>query len=140
MNIAYYKNKKYRFGAEYNGLHNLCSLEVDKNFIPLFIIKGIEKKDIEYAYRAVKWIKAKDCTALFERFKDGKVILNVRPSEDVNVLQAKQVDRGVYHAEISIDQIQRIWEEREPYLDFPFPEGLDKEVDLIIDDIKTHAS
>jgi hypothetical protein len=26
------------------------------------------------------------------------------------------------------------------YHDFPFPEGLDKEVDLIIDDIKTHAS
>ncbi len=135
IDIAIYNNQAYSFGADRDGKYDLCSLELDKNYHPINILKGIEKVNISGAYRATRWVKAKGCSAIFESKHDGKVILNVRPSEDVNVLKAKEVDRGVYEAQIEFSEIEKVWEERKPYLDFPFPEGYERLIELTVDDL-----
>ncbi|MFO0358661.1 MAG: hypothetical protein ACK50A_17025 [Sphingobacteriaceae bacterium] len=132
--IAIYRNKEYSFGAERNGKYDLCSLELDNNFYPIKILEGIDKKQITGAYRAIRWVKVRDCIALFEGKCNGKVILNVKPSLDVDILNAKEIDRGVFEARVDISEIERIWEERKPYLDFPFPENFDKEIEISLDD------
>jgi hypothetical protein len=137
VTIALYLYEYYRLGSKDN-LYNLYSLELDNNFYPIKIIKGVEKKEITGAYRAWTCIRARGCDAVYKGKHNGKIVLDVRPSEDVTVLEAKQVDRGVYEAEVEITEIERIWEERKPYLDFPFPEGVSTEIELNLDDLKSY--
>lgn len=67
--------------------------------------------------------------------KDDIVYLDVRPSEDVNILNAKEVDRGVFHAQVNKEEIKKMWEERLPVNNFPFPNDLEKIVILNLNDL-----
>jgi hypothetical protein len=118
-NITIHKGKKY-------------SLELDENAANLFSynleiypsIRGISIHEIDCAYKVKIWVKIRGCEALYNGMVNGFVLLDVRPSKDVEILEAKQVDRNVYHACLPISEIESMWEERIPFLDFPFPAGL----------------
>ena len=69
------------------------------------------------------------------RKKNGFVCLDVRPSSDVETLNAREVDRGIYHADLPIKEIEEIWEERLPYLDFPFLNNTTRKIVLNISDL-----
>jgi hypothetical protein len=60
------------------------------------------------------------------------VILGVRPSIDVEILEAKEVERGVFESKLPKSEITSMWEERVQLGDFPFPDNLEKikELDL----------
>jgi hypothetical protein len=134
-NIAYYNNVAYSFGKEDQEVYNLCSLELNKDFTPIKIVKGVKKQDIKGAYKSKTWVKVKGCTTLYERKKGDLITLGVRPSEDIDVLGAKEVDRGVWEVVVDRREIESVWEEREPYLDFPFPEDIDRVVPLNVEDL-----
>ena len=68
--------------------------------------------------------------------QEGKMILNVFPSEDINILGAVEVERGMYDVELPLEEVERVWEERMPYLDFKYPEGLPTVADLDVSDLK----
>ena len=89
-------------------------------------IKGINIKELDCVYRARTWVRIRGCEALYNGILDGYVLLDVRPSNDVEILEAKQVDRGIYHARLPVSEIESICEERMPFLDFPFPNGLNE--------------
>ena len=96
---------------------------------------GIDKSSLKNAYTKRVWVRVRNCSALYLGVSEGNILLDVRPSKDVEILGAKEVDRGVYHAEIPIIEVEKIWEERSQYLDFPFPENLEKNVELNIEDL-----
>jgi hypothetical protein len=120
MNITIYQEKKYRIGYDENDNCNLYSLN-NELYPNLF---GIKQSQLKNAYHTRIWVCIRGCEALYNGVIDGLVKLDVRPSIDVEILEANEVDRGVYHAQLPVSEIESMWEERMPYLDFPFPEGL----------------
>lgn len=117
--ITIFEGLKYSIGFKDENV-NLYSL--NENKYPNILNK--RRSDLTNAYQTKVWVKIRNCEALYNGISEGYVQLDVRPSIDVEILEAKEVDRGVYHARLSISEIESIWEERLPYLDFPFPEGL----------------
>jgi hypothetical protein len=111
------KKVEYRLLSFYDKLVIVCDFDGINSF-------EFEKNQIEGIYRTRNWIKIRGCEALYKGISEGYVQLDVRPSIDVEILEAKEVDRGVYHAQLPVSEIESMWEERMPYLDFPFPEGL----------------
>jgi hypothetical protein len=130
-NIVIYQNKKFDLRARENGIYGIFSFDT-----PTDLFKEIFKSEIKEAYRAQTWVKIRGCNAIFENLDKGQVELNVRPSNDVNILGAKEIDRGIYWAKLPIEEVELVWEERKPYLDFPFPEGYEKNLELDISDLK----
>lgn len=130
-NSAIYKGNKYYIEV-FETKADLYSINVAQ--YPN--IKGINIKELDCVYRARTWVRIRGCEALYNGILDGYVLLDVRPSKDVEILEAKQVDRDIYHARLPVSEIESIWEERMPFLDFPFPEGLEKEVELNINDFE----
>lgn len=96
---------------------------------------NLDKTALKNAYQVRIWIRVRGCEALYLGVENGLIKLDVRPSKDVETLGAKEVDRGIYYAEVPVSEVERIWEERMPYLDFPFPEGLEKEKELDLKDL-----
>ena len=92
----------------------------------------VQSKDIEMIFKTRIWVEIRGCEAIWEGFDGAYVKLNVRPSNDVNILEAKEVERGVYMAKLPKIEITRMWEERYELGDFPFPENLERiqEIDL----------
>ena len=130
MTIAYYLKNTYFLGSGQTGF-NLYSMIDNQRII------GLKSSEIDWAYDSRLWVQARGCNALFEGFtEEGKMRLNVRPSADVDILGAVQVDRGIYNVELPLDEVERVWEERMPYLDFKFPEGLPTVAELDISDLK----
>jgi hypothetical protein len=127
MVITNYKNQKYRIGFSDDKV-NLYSL--DKNKYQDII--NLPRKNLTNAYETRTCVKIRGCEALYNGLIDGFVLLDVRPSMDVEKLGAKQVDRGVYHARLPISEIESMWEERMSFLDFPFPEDLSSREELDI--------
>ena len=100
-------------------------------------IPEAEAKAKYSVYRSRIWVHVRGCNTLFENItKEGKMLLNVRPSEDVDILGAVQVDRGIYNVELPLEEVERVWEERMPYLDFKYPKGLPTVADLDVSDLK----
>lgn len=118
-NLTVYKGKKY-YVEIYNDKADLYAT----NAVSDGNIKGLSIKELDCVYRARIWVNIRGCEALYNGIVDGYVLLDVRPSNDVEVLEAKQVDRDVYHARLPISEIESMWEERMPFLDFPYPDGL----------------
>jgi len=119
MVITIYKSQKYRIDFRDEKV-NLYSLDKKKyediiNFL---------RKDLTNAYKTRRWVKIRGCEAFFNGVVDGFVLLDVRPSKDVEILEAKEVERGVYHSKLPVSEIESMWEERMSFLDFPFPVGL----------------
>lgn len=123
--------------------NNIYSLGFDDNRVDLYSldksrypdILGLERKMLNNAFKILIWVRVKDCDTLFEGKKGQNLILNVRPSEDVETLGAEEVERGVFRIVVSKKDIQMVWEERLPYQDFPFPKEVEKKVELAIDDL-----
>ncbi|MCL9807754.1 hypothetical protein [Flavobacterium luminosum] len=126
-NITIYKGKKYSLELD-EGKANLFSYNLE--MYPS--IRGLNTEEIDYAYKTRKWVKIRGYEALYNGINEGFVLLDVRPSIDVGILEAKQVDRDTYHARLPISEIESMWEERMPFLNFPFPEGLPLRQDLEI--------
>jgi hypothetical protein len=126
--ITIYKGLKYSLDFKDDTV-NLYSLNPEDypNIINLLI-----KSDLMNAYKKRVWVKIRGCEALYNGIIDGAVLLDVRPSSDVNILEAKEVDRGVFHAKLPIAEIENMWEERMPYLDYPFPENMPTKVEIEI--------
>lgn len=126
-NLTIYKGNKYYIEV-YENKVDLYS--INSNLYPN--LKNINIKEVDYAYTERIWVKIRDCEALFNGIDDGFVLLDVRPSADVDILGAEEVDRGVFHAKLPITEIQEMWEERLPFLDFPFPKNVPNRVKLEI--------
>ncbi len=118
--ITIYKGVKYSLGftEDYVNLYSL-----DDSLYPS-IFNLLKRHDLPNAYQTRIWVKIRGCEALYNGIVDGFVLLDVRPSNDVEVLEAKQVDRGVYHAKLPVSEIESMWEERMPYQNYNYPEGL----------------
>jgi hypothetical protein len=128
MEITVYNEKKYRIGFDDENTINLYSL--DKNKYPNIL--GLSKDNLTNAYTKRTWVNIRGCEALYNGIVDGYVLLDVRPSNDVEILEAKMVDRDVYHARLPVSEIESMWEERMPFLDFPFPNDLPKREEIEI--------
>jgi hypothetical protein len=118
--ITIYNGVKYSLGFTENYV-NLYSLD-DSLYPSIFNL--LKRSDLPNAYQTRIWVKIRGCEALYNGIVDGYVLLDVRPSNDVEILEAKMVERDVYHARLPVSEIESMWEERMPYLDYPFPEGL----------------
>jgi hypothetical protein len=124
---TFYNNNLYRVGLR-GEFANLYSLNID-----LYSnIYELKRNQITNAYDTRIWVRIRGCEALYNGIVDGCVLLDVRPSIDVEILEAKEVDRGVYHARLPISEIESMWEERMSFLDFPFPENFPTRVELEI--------
>ncbi|MCY7363058.1 MAG: hypothetical protein LH629_13490 [Ignavibacteria bacterium] len=130
MEYSEFNKKLYRVGSK-NGMYNLYSL--NKENYP--DVLNLHKSDLKIVYKTNIWVEVRGCNALFMGCKDCIVYLDVRPSEDVDILNAKEVDRGVFHAQVDKDEVKKMWEERLPYNDFPFPDNLEKIVILDLNDL-----
>ena len=135
MRIIIIHNKSYDLTSI---IDEQCEIYTFSNPKELYAtISRAEAKAKYSVYRSRIWVQARGCNTLFENItKDGKMRLNVRPSEDVDILGAVQVDRGIYNVELSLDEVERVWEERMPYLDFKYPEGLPTVAELDVSDLK----
>lgn len=120
MVLTIIDKQKYRIGFRENFV-NLYSLE--PNSYP-DILSKTKRESLTNVYKTRVWVKIRGCEALYNGIVDGFVLLDVRPSNDVEVLEAKQVDRDVYHAKLPVSEIESMWEERMPYQNYPYPEGL----------------
>ncbi|HLP12190.1 MAG TPA: hypothetical protein VK177_09690 [Flavobacteriales bacterium] len=98
-------------------------------------IIGLKRDEIENAFRTIVWVNARGCKAIYAGKKGSKIKLNVKPSDDVITLNAVEIDRGVFEAEIPISEVEQIWEERNPYLNFQYPNNFDRIQSLNIDDL-----
>ena len=92
----------------------------------------VQFNEIEMIFATRIWVSIRGCEAIWEGFDGDKVKLNVRPSNDVNILEAKQVERGVFKAKLPKSEIKRMYEERYELGEFPFPDNLERiqEIDL----------
>ena len=131
MDIVIFDDVKYELIGFDDNEYGLISFEK-----PNSLFKKISRSEIKEAYRCQTWVKVRGCNAIFENLDNGQVELNVRPSIDVNVLGAKEIDRGIYLAKLPIEEVEELWEERKPYLDFTFPVGYEKNLELDISDLK----
>jgi len=130
MRIAFYKEDTYYLGSGQTGFNIYSKIDNQR-------ITGIKSSEIDWVYDSRIWVKARGCNALFEGMtEEGKMCLNVCPSEDVDILGAVQVDRGIYNVELPLEEVERVWEERMPYLDFKYPEGLPTVAELDVSDLK----
>jgi hypothetical protein len=126
--------------VKYNGsfYRPIGSLNDDKVRIgPLRVCKEnevfwVDKSDLEMIFKTRIWVAIRNCNAIYNGFENDLVILGVRPSIDVEILEAKEVERGVFESKLPKSEITRIWEERYQLGDFPFPDNLEKikELDL----------
>lgn len=125
--------------AKYNDtFYSFSSLEEEKCILRPDRICTHEERlivkiiDLEMIFKSRIWVKIRGCNAIFEGFEGDLVKLGVRPSNDVEILEAKEVDRGVFESKLPKSEITRMWEERYQLGDFPFPENLEtiKELDL----------
>jgi hypothetical protein len=126
--------------VKYNGnfYRPIGSLNDDKVRIgPLRVCKEnevfwVEKSDLEMIFMTRIWVAIRNCNAIYNGFENDLVILGVRPSIDVEILEAKEVERGVFESKLPKSEITRMWEERYQLGDFPFPDNLEKikELDL----------
>ena len=128
MACSNYQGRRYRLYLE-NDIVTLYSLNIDE--YP--DIPNLRKSEVTNAYRTKVWIRVRGCDAIYSGVKNGLIILDVRPGEDVYILNAKEIDRGIFRAEIPVEEIEKAWEERRPYLDFQFPLNLKPEVKIDID-------
>jgi hypothetical protein len=128
MGVTLYNKQRYRIGFDGEDTINLYS--IDKNKYPNIL--GLSKNDLTIAYETRTWVRIRGCEALYNGIVDGYVLLDVRPSNDVEILEAKMVERDVYHARLPVSEIESMWEERIPFLDFPYPDGLPTREELEI--------
>jgi hypothetical protein len=128
---AIYENEEYSFVFNSDDkTSNLYSL--DEKSYPS--IKRINIEEIKIAYNVRTWMVCKGCHAVWEGNTKEGFLLGVRPSKDVDILGAKEVDRGVYMAEVDKGLIEGIYEERFPQISYAFPSDLElkKEIPLSV--------
>lgn len=91
----------------------------------------IEQAEISNAYLVETFALYKKFNFQVDRFEDGKYRLTSSENEAFEKLQLHMVDRGWYDIWVAPEEIERMWEERTPTgLEFPFPEGLEKEQEV----------
>jgi hypothetical protein len=121
-----------------NYYRTISSLNEDRvSLCPLRIcseneVFWVDKSDLEMIFMTQIWVAIRGCNAIYNGFENDLVILGVRPSIDVEILEAKEVERGVFESKLPKSEITRMWEERYQLGDFPFPDNLEKikELDL----------
>ncbi len=135
MRIIIIDNKSYDLTSI---IDEQCKIYTFSNPKELYAtIPEAEAKAKHSVYRSRIWVQARGCNTLFQCItKEGKMILNVFPSDDIYILGAVEVDRGMYDVELPLEEVERVWEERMPYLDFKYPEGLPTVAELDISDLK----
>jgi hypothetical protein len=130
MIITIIENTKYELVPLDSDIYGIISLNE-----PNLLIKRIHKSDIKEVYKCQTWVKIRGCKTILENFNNGEVELNVRPSNDVYVLGAKEIDKGVFWVKLPISEVEEVWEERIPYLEFKFPLELERKIDLKVSDL-----
>ncbi|PBQ32473.1 hypothetical protein CNR22_12055 [Sphingobacteriaceae bacterium] len=116
---AIYNNVEYRL-VRVGNIDKLISLDNSNNSIEL------QRGLLKYAYQTRKWASVKGCDAIVKEEENEVMILTVRPSEDVKILEAVEVEKGMYEAKINKYDIELLWEERYPLHGYLFPEDLKK--------------
>lgn len=128
---AIYKENLYRLG--FNSADSSLNLYSTNNS-PDFI--SINNSEVKYAFQVRVWMKYKGCDmVLTNGVKKDYYNLNVRPSEDVNIVGAKEVDRGVYNVELHKSLIEKAWEERIPLYGFEFPAEIEKYKEISLEEL-----
>lgn len=124
---AIYKNIVYRLGLNNDGIDFLIG--INESNTP--VIK-INRSDIKVAYITRVWIKVKGCKTILLRKQGEYFYVSVKPSDDIKILGAKEVDRGVFEVIVNKREIEQIWEARSPLNGFEFPKGMNtiEEIDL----------
>ena len=136
INIVEINGLKYEIWHNDNHVYVIQEFNNPDKSYPRITKDEIEKESY-LVYKSRIWVQARGCNAVFEGItEEGKMRLNVRPSADVDILGAVQVDRGIYNVELPLDEVERVWEERMPYLDFKFPEVLPTVTELDVSDLK----
>lgn len=115
-------NREYRLG--FNSDDKTSDLySLDEKSYPS--IRRISIEEIKFAYYIRTWLVCKGCHTIWEGNTKEGFLLGVRPSNDVDILGAKEVDRGVYMVEVDKNLIEGIYEERIPLEQFIFPPNLE---------------
>jgi hypothetical protein len=119
---AIFESRVYKLGFNPEGrtsnLYSLDELEYSS-------IMGIDIEKVKLAYYVRTWLRCKGCDTIWEGNVKDLYLLGVRPSKDVDILGAKEVDRGVYMVEVDKSLIEGISEERIPLEGYTFPSNLE---------------
>ncbi len=123
---AAYKGKEYYLSKKEEGFFNLVSeiFEDEKtgfkqNPYGLYT-KKISFGDIEHAYHINTFCSYKGHRFEIWREEAGKLIVDTMDRALLASLNLVERERGVYEARVTPDELDSIWEEREPVYDLPF--------------------
>jgi hypothetical protein len=84
----------------------------------------VKKEEIESGYLVSTYALYKNYKLQVDKFENGKYHLSTGDYSAYKKLKLHLVDRGWYDIWVDRNEIEKIWEERRPALDFPFPEGM----------------
>ena len=119
---ANYSDREYRL-AKIDEAFELISNSSEEGFAHYakdIYVKRIAVKDIRHAYFVSTFCSYKGHRFEIWREEAGKLIIDTMDRALLATLNLVERERGVYDARVTPDELDSIWEEREPVYDLPF--------------------
>jgi hypothetical protein len=123
--------KEQFYSLIYNG--KFCPLPEFKKYTEGIFYLDIPKLTITNAFSVRTYCLYKgyqfDANTLIDENHLGIVTDNKEAFEKLNL---DFRDRGVFQKEVAINELEKLWEERSTYLNFPFPENFPTKLEIKI--------
>ncbi len=120
---ASYLGKEYRLAkveGAFELITNSCTEKDFSQYAKDIYVQIVPIVDIDHAYHVSTFCSYKGHRfAIWQEENDAFIILTTDRSL-LAPLNLEEVERGVYEARVTPDELDSIWEEREPVYDLPF--------------------
>ena len=123
--FAVYKDKEYWFVKKQDGFFHLVSMNPDdaeNGFIPYHevFVKKVSRNEISHAYIVETYCTYKGYRFFMMLEKDVAAYIHTSDGILAKSLQMEMSEPFSYEMWVRLDELDSIWEEREPVYDLPF--------------------
>ncbi len=120
---ASYHGKEYRLAKIDGSFELITNSCAEKGFAPYtkdIYVKKIPTEDISHAYHVGTFCSFKGHRFAIWREENDILVIFTTDRDLLAPLNLLEVERGVYETQVTPDELDSIWEEREPVYDLPF--------------------